>query len=72
MLMTYLEKSPESGAKTFKCTLCNKINSDRSSGVKHVENIHFAGQLSYKCRYCDEVFNARNNMYVHISKFHKH
>ena len=69
MISSYLEKTP--AARTVKCTICNKVNSDRSSAIKHVENIHFAGQLSYTCKYCQEVFSARNNMYVHISKFHK-
>ena len=71
MLNSYIEKCPEIGGKSYRCTLCNQINSDKSSAVKHVENIHFAGQLTYSCKYCDKVFSARNNMYVHISRNHK-
>ena len=71
MLGSYITKYPEAGPRAHRCSLCGKVSSDRSSAVKHVENIHFAGQLSYKCKYCDEVFSARNNMYVHVSKFHK-
>ena len=62
MLASYLERHPEFGPKAYICTLCNQSTSDKSAGIKHVENIHFAGQLSYKCKYCDEVFSLRNKM----------
>ena len=70
-MTSYLEKFPENGPKAHKCSICNQVTSDRSSGIKHVENIHFAGQLSYNCKYCDQTFSSRNNMYVHISRNHK-
>ena len=71
MITEYLEKSPDYGPRAYKCTICGKMNSDKSSASKHVENIHFPGIFTYSCKYCGKTFNARNNMYVHISQHHK-
>ena len=71
MISEYLEKSPDYGPRAYKCKVCGKINSDKSSASKHVENIHFPGMFTYTCKYCGKTFNARNNMYVHISQHHK-
>ena len=71
MLSDYMEKCLEYGPKAYKCKVCGKVSSDKSSSVKHVENIHMPGVFSYSCKYCSKSFTSRNNMYAHISRNHK-
>ena len=71
MISDYLEKSPDYGPKAYKCTVCGKVSSDKSSASKHVENIHMQGVFNYTCKHCGKTFGSRNNMYAHISRTHK-
>ena len=71
MISDYLEKCPDYGPKAYQCTVCGKVNSDKSSASKHVENIHMQGVFTYSCKHCGKTFGSRNNMYAHISRTHK-
>merc|ERR1712179_211913 len=71
MISDYLEKSPDYGPKAYKCKVCGKVNSDKSSASKHVENTHMQGVFNYTCKHCGKTFGSRNNMYAHVSRTHK-
>jgi len=71
LITDYLEKAPEYGPKAYQCKVCGKVNSDKSSASKHVENIHLPGVFTYTCKFCGKAFSSRNNMYAHISRTHK-
>ena len=67
----YIEKDPDNGPKSHKCTVCGKTSNDRGNLRKHVESIHFKNSFVYNCAVCGKSFNAKNNLYVHMSNEHR-
>ena len=56
------------GDKFFRCTVCGKTMTHRSSMKRHLET-HLTG-LSFDCNQCGKTFRLRNTLSHHKSVFH--
>ena len=54
----------------FKCNICGKFGAKKFNVMKHVENIHFPGQLEYSCSYCEEKFDTMTKYDNHQTRKH--
>ncbi|RWS21260.1 zinc finger protein 808-like isoform X2 [Leptotrombidium deliense] len=52
------------GVKMFKCNICDTLFTRKSSGRRHIRQVHNKEE-NYECNICDTKF-------IHLSKFKKH
>jgi len=54
----------------FKCNICGQIGAEKGNIRRHVESIHFPGQLEYSCTNCEGKFDTMTKYLQHQSKKH--
>ena len=54
----------------FKCNICGKIGAQKVHMRRHVENIHFPGQLEYSCPHCEGKFDTEQKYRNHQMRKH--
>ena len=71
-LEDYLERVEDSGGiLKYRCSVCGKLSTQKTTLIKHLENIHFPDVFTYSCKHCGETFGKSNLLYMHISRHHK-
>jgi len=67
----YMEKSIlQDGRTCYKCTLCEKQNSQKINVRNHIESVHFPGHFNYNCHHCKKTFKTKNALCTHVSRVH--
>jgi len=54
----------------FTCNICGQIGAQKGNIRRHVESIHFPGQLEYSCTNCEGKFDTMTKYLQHQSKKH--
>ena len=54
----------------FTCNICGQIGAQKGNIRRHVESIHFPGQLEYSCTDCEVKFDTKTKYLKHQSKKH--
>ena len=54
----------------FKCNICGQIGAQKGNMRRHVESIHFPGQLEYSCPDCDGKFDTMQKYHNHQMRKH--
>jgi len=54
----------------FKCNICGQISAQKKNMRRHVESIHFPGQLEYSCPDCEEKFDTMQKYENHQTRKH--
>jgi len=68
----YMEKSIlQDGRTCYKCTLCEKQNSQKINVRNHIESVHFPGHFNYNCHHCKKTFKTKNALCLHVSRVHR-
>ena len=52
------------------CNICGQIGARKGNLRRHVESIHFPGQLEYSCTDCEVKFDTKTKYLKHQSKKH--
>ena len=52
------------------CNICGQIGAQKGNIRRHVESIHFPGQLEYSCTNCEGKFDTMTKYLQHQSKKH--
>ena len=53
----------------FKCTICSKSFSKKSSVAEHISLVH--GKTPFKCSICNVGFSRKSSLTSHIAQDHK-
>ena len=55
--------------KPFKCEICNKTFSYKSTIKEHKATVH-DGQKPYNCEFCEKKFSSKSNFKKHVVMVH--